>query len=100
MFTIALISNIIYFVCECFQGLTVINFNIKIFKIAYALTSRGDLKKKLEYAFMLYDLDGSGYLNNNELKTVLGGMLDLLGSFFHHFGIKLKSHTIFIKIRS
>ena len=49
------------------------------FKIAYALTSKGDLAKKLEYAFLLYDCDNSGTLDRNELRTVLTGMLDLLG---------------------
>lgn len=47
--------------------------------LAYAITSRGDLKMKLEYAFVLYDSDESGYLDYNELKTVLTGMLDLIG---------------------
>lgn len=45
-----------------------------------SLTSRGDLKKKLEYAFELYDADNNGYLDPNEIKTVLTGMFDLLGS--------------------
>ncbi len=50
-----------------------------LIKISYALTSRGDLKKKLEYAFALYDIDKNGYLDFNELEYVLKGMLDLLG---------------------
>jgi hypothetical protein len=50
------------------------------FKIAFALTSRGDLKKKLEYAFALYDADNSGYLDRNEVREVITGMLDLLGA--------------------
>ena len=44
------------------------------------MTSRGDLKKKLEYAFALYDADLNGYLNLNEVRLVLNGMLDLLGA--------------------
>jgi Ca2+-binding EF-hand superfamily protein len=55
-----------------------INFNE--FMVAYALTSRGDPVKKLEYAFSLYDTDGNGYLDRNELRTVLTAMLDLLGA--------------------
>lgn len=50
------------------------------FMLGFALTSRGDIKKKLEYAFMLYDADQNGYLDNNEIKEVIIGMLDLLGA--------------------
>ena len=52
--------------------------------IAFALTSRGDLKKKLEYAFALYDADGNGYLDNDEIREVITGMLDLLGADKKH----------------
>ncbi|CAF0713655.1 unnamed protein product [Brachionus calyciflorus] len=55
-----------------------INFNE--FMIAYALTSRGDPKKKLEYAFTLYDADNNGTLDMAEVRSVLVGMLDLLGA--------------------
>ena len=44
------------------------------------MTSRGDLKKKLEYAFELYDSDGNGYLDSTEVREVVKGMLDLLGA--------------------
>ena len=44
------------------------------------MTSRGDPKKKLEYAFELYDADNSGYLDMNEVRSVITGMLDLLGA--------------------
>ena len=46
--------------------------------MAYALTSRGDVKQKLEYAFEMYDADNNGFLDSAELKTVIHGMLDLL----------------------
>jgi Ca2+-binding EF-hand superfamily protein len=57
------------------------------FLIAYALTSRSDEKKKLEYAFELYDGDNNGYLDRKELKIVIYGMLDLIVnlSIFYHF---------------
>ena len=44
------------------------------------MTTRGDLKTKLEYAFNLYDADNSGYLDGEELREVIYGMLDLLGA--------------------
>lgn len=43
------------------------------------------MKRKLEYAFILYDADGSGFLDSDELKTVMVGMLDLLGDAFFNF---------------
>jgi len=50
------------------------------FLVAYALTSRGDQRQKLDYAFTVYDADHNGYLDQNELNAVLTGMLDLLGA--------------------
>ena len=38
------------------------------------------MRKKLEYAFNLYDADKSGYLDKNEVFEVIASMLDLLGS--------------------
>lgn len=49
------------------------------FMVAYALTSRGDMRKKLEYAFNLYDVDKTGYLEKDEVRQVVTGMFDLLG---------------------
>ena len=44
------------------------------------MTSRGDPKKKLEYAFDMYDVENNGTLDQNELTTGITGMLDLLGA--------------------
>ena len=56
-----------------------INFNE--FLMAYALTSRGDQKHKLEYAFEVYDGDDSGFLDKREVTDLLVAMIDLLGNF-------------------
>jgi Ca2+-binding EF-hand superfamily protein len=50
------------------------------FLIGYTLTSKGDLKKRLDFAFKLYDLDDNGYLDGQEVTDVISGMLDLLGA--------------------
>ncbi|CAF0713663.1 unnamed protein product [Brachionus calyciflorus] len=50
------------------------------FMISYSLTTRGDLKQKLNYAFSIYDADKNGYLDREELREVIFGMLDLLGA--------------------
>ena len=53
------------------------------FLIAYALTSRGDQKLKLEYAFEIYDADNSGSLDKKQVANALEAMLDLLGNFLY-----------------
>jgi Ca2+-binding EF-hand superfamily protein len=50
------------------------------FLVAYAMTSRGDQRHKLEYAFEVYDADNNGSLDSGELRTVIYGMLDMLVS--------------------
>jgi Ca2+-binding EF-hand superfamily protein len=50
------------------------------FLVSYALTARGDLRKKLEYAFDMYDSDRNHTLDYNEVLAVIAGMLDLLGA--------------------
>ncbi len=47
------------------------------FLIGYAITSKGDLKQKLEYAFELYDADNNGILTANEINEVVIGMLGI-----------------------
>jgi len=44
------------------------------------MTSRGDQREKLSYAFDLYDLDESGYLDINELNTIIFAMFDMLNT--------------------
>jgi Ca2+-binding EF-hand superfamily protein len=46
------------------------------FLIVFVLTSPGDLKKKLEYAFILYDTNNDNFLDLLEVKQVLYGMLE------------------------
>jgi Ca2+-binding EF-hand superfamily protein len=52
------------------------------FLIGYAITSRGDQRSKLQYAFELYDADNNGWLSQAELKEVLLGMYDTKPFFF------------------
>ena len=42
------------------------------------MTSKGDLRKKLEFAFDIYDSDNNGDLSYNELSNGLQAMLKLL----------------------
>ena len=38
------------------------------------------MRRKLEYTFALYDSDGNGYLDRNEIRAVIQAMLELLGA--------------------
>ncbi len=34
----------------------------------------------MEYAFQLYDIDGNGYLDKNEIRQVIKSMMDFIGA--------------------
>ena len=64
------LDEISEFVFRCFDEDKNGYISFNEFMLAYALTSRGDLKQKLEYAFALYDADGNGYLDDKEVREV------------------------------
>jgi Ca2+-binding EF-hand superfamily protein len=75
-----LLDEITEFIFKAFDANKSGTISFSEFLIGYSLTSKGDLKRKLEYAFELYDSDGNGYLDQKEIKEVITGMLDLLGA--------------------
>lgn len=44
------------------------------------MTSRGDQKAKLGYAFDLYDLDQNGFIDVDELNSIIYAMFGMLGT--------------------
>jgi Ca2+-binding EF-hand superfamily protein len=52
--------------------------DFKEFIIAFSLTTRGNLRDKLNYTFDMYDVDSSGYVEVGEIRRVLDAMLSLL----------------------
>jgi Ca2+-binding EF-hand superfamily protein len=75
-----LLDEISRFVFGAFDADNSGSISFSEFLVAYSLTTKGDIRSKLEYAFELYDADDSGTLDRTEIKTVLTGMLDLLGA--------------------
>lgn len=51
--------------------------SMKEFLITFSLTSLGDFKKKLEYAFEVYDLNKDGALEIDEAKEAIYGIMEL-----------------------
>ena len=77
-----LITNIADYVFKGFDTDNSGYINFSEFLISYALTTRGDMRKKLEYAFDIYDIDRNGFLDKKEVSQLLVAMIDLLGKFF------------------
>lgn len=72
------IARIAEFAFNAFDRKKQGKINFKDFIVAFALTTRGSIKDKLEYTFDLYDIDQNGYLDVEEIKCVLNAMLILL----------------------
>lgn len=51
--------------------------SLREFFITYALTSRGDIGKKLEYAFEVYDTNRDNALDLDEVREAVYGILEL-----------------------
>jgi Ca2+-binding EF-hand superfamily protein len=49
------------------------------FLTGYVLTSKGDHRAKLDYAFQLYDDDNNGWLSQKELRRGINSMMNLYG---------------------
>ena len=44
------------------------------------MTSRGDQRSKLSYAFDLYDMDSNGFIDVDELSMIIFAMFSMLGT--------------------
>jgi len=55
------------------------NIDFGEFLIAISITAQQDPKKKLEWAFLMYDIDRNGYIDKKEMKKIMDAIYDLLG---------------------
>ena len=46
--------------------------------IAMSITSMGDLRKKITLAFLIYDIDKSGLIDQKEMSTLIQALYELL----------------------
>jgi len=53
------------------------------FLIAISLTAKRDPKQKLEWAFSMYDIDNSGYVEQKEMIKIMEAIYDLNGEDKH-----------------
>ncbi|CAF1339319.1 unnamed protein product [Rotaria magnacalcarata] len=55
------------------------NIDFGEFLIAISITAQQDPRKKLEWAFSMYDIDRNGYIEKKEMKKIMDAIYDLLG---------------------
>ncbi|EGC34984.1 calcium-binding protein [Dictyostelium purpureum] len=55
--------------------------NFQEFVCGLSSLTRGTPEEKIEFAFSLYDLDGSGYITKMEMEKILESMYKLVGTF-------------------
>lgn len=59
------------------QDLDIDQITLNEFLITFVLTCRGDFRKKLEYAFEMYDVNGENVLEVTDVKEIIHGILEL-----------------------
>ena len=47
--------------------------------MAINITAKGDPEKKLRWAFKMYDVDGNGEIDKNEMHQIIQSIYDLIG---------------------
>jgi len=58
---------------------TIIILDFGEFIIAISVTAHQEPKKKLEWAFSMYDIDRNGFIDKKEMKKIMDAIFDLLG---------------------
>jgi Ca2+-binding EF-hand superfamily protein len=53
---------------------------IYFLKLGYKLTTSGELRTKIQLTFELYDTDKDGYLDKEEVNTIVKALMTMLGN--------------------
>lgn len=67
-------------VFRSFDGDNSGKIDFKEFLLAINITSGGDPKSKLNWAFTMYDIDGNGTIEKDEMVEIIGAIYNMLGS--------------------
>ncbi|KAH3757104.1 calcium-binding protein [Pelomyxa schiedti] len=65
--------------------------NFREFACALSVMTRGNPDEKLEFAFQMYDLDGNGFISQDEMTKILQSFYKLVGPLVTFSGRKYDS---------
>jgi len=67
------------------------SINFQEFVTALSVMTRGDPNEKLEFAFSMYDLDGNGFIDKEEMQQIMEAFYKLVGPLVTFSGKKYES---------
>jgi len=67
------------------------SINFQEFVTALSVMTRGDPNEKLEFAFSMYDLDGNGFIDKDEMTQIMEAFYKLVGPLVTFSGKKYDS---------
>jgi len=67
------------------------SINFQEFVTALSVMTRGDPNEKLEFAFSMYDLDGNGFIDKEEMTQIMEAFYKLVGPLVTFSGKKYES---------
>eukprot|EP00004_Rigifila_ramosa_P023817 TRINITY_DN674_c2_g1_i1.p1 TRINITY_DN674_c2_g1~~TRINITY_DN674_c2_g1_i1.p1 ORF type:complete len:190 (-),score=65.70 TRINITY_DN674_c2_g1_i1:156-695(-) len=73
------------------------SINFKEFICALSIMTRGSPDEKLEFAFMMYDLDGNGFITREEMHQIMDSFYKLVGGLVTFSGDKYETPDTFVK---
>ena len=81
-----------------FLDIFIILIDFREFISSLSVTTRGSLEEKLQWAFHIYDIDGDGYITQNELFSIVKAVQKMAGALDETKITKSKMVNIFDKM--